>query len=90
MDIKLWEELLSKENINWSKCIEITNILIFWNRSKLHRLPLCERLTDIENDLLMSFPEIEKVKNFNTVNKSFYKPGSPQLFRFYKTEEQSS
>lgn len=37
----------------------------------------------------MSFPEIEKVKDFNTVNKSFYKPGSSQLFTFNKTEEQS-
>lgn len=55
-----------KENIIWSKCTAITNILIFWNLSKLHRLPLCERLTGIENDLLMPFPETEKVKAFNT------------------------
>lgn len=46
--------------------------------------------TDIENDLLMSFPEIEKVKDFNTVNKSFYKLGNSQLFRFNKIKEQSS
>lgn len=49
-------------------------------------LPLCDKLTGIENDLLKTFPEVEK-KTSVLINKSFYKSHCSQFFRFNKIEK---